>query len=174
MMIEYLSMKEWSPYLVGAGIGVLNILAFLLSDKPIGCSTAYSRTSGIIERIFRGPKVLEKAYYRKFEPVVDWEVMLVAGIVIGAFLSASLSGEFRVESVPALWADRFGPDPLLRVAAAFVGGVLVGLGARWAGGCTSGHGISGTLQLAASSWLAVACFFIGGIATAMILFGAGR
>ncbi|HOO53378.1 MAG TPA: YeeE/YedE thiosulfate transporter family protein [Methanothrix sp.] len=173
MMIEYLSMKEWSPYLVGAGIGVLNILAFLLSDKPIGCSTAYSRTSGMIEKLFRGSKVLDKAYYRKFEPVVDWEVMLVAGIVIGAFLSASLSGEFRVETVPALWADQFGPDPFLRLTAAFAGGVLVGLGARWAGGCTSGHGISGTTQLAASSWLAVVCFFIGGVATAMILFGAG-
>ncbi len=172
-MLEYLKMDLWSPYIVGVGIGVLNLFAFLLSDKPIGCSTAYSRTSGMIERMFRGSKVVEKAYYRKFEPVIDWEVMLVAGIVIGAFLSASISGEFRVETVPTLWADRFGPDPLLRMAVAFVGGVLVGLGARWAGGCTSGHGISGTLQLAASSWLAVICFFIGGITTAMILFRAG-
>ncbi|MCP1391949.1 MAG: YeeE/YedE thiosulfate transporter family protein [Methanothrix sp.] len=172
-MIECLSMKEWSPYLVGAGIGVLNILAFLLSDKPIGCSTAYTRASGMIERLLRGSKVNEKAYYRKFVPVVDWEVMLLAGIVLGAFLSANLSGEFRPEMVPALWRERFGSDPFLRIAVAFAGGVLLGLGARWAGGCTSGHGISGTTQLAASSWLAVICFFIGGIATAMILFGAG-
>lgn len=150
----------------------MNLLAFLLSDKPIGCSTAYSRTSGMIERIFRGSKVEEKAYYRKFEPVIDWEWMLVAGIVLGSFLSATLSGEFRLDLVPATWAKQFGPDPFLRIAAAFVGGVLMGLGARWAGGCTSGHGISGTLQLAASSWLAVAGFFLGGIATAMILFRA--
>ncbi|HRW83699.1 MAG TPA: YeeE/YedE thiosulfate transporter family protein, partial [Methanothrix sp.] len=81
--------------------------------------------------------------------------------------------EFRPEMVPALWRERFGSDPFLRIAVAFAGGVLLGLGARWAGGCTSGHGISGTTQLAASSWLAVICFFIGGIATAMILFGAG-
>ncbi|MCR3883022.1 MAG: YeeE/YedE family protein [Methanothrix sp.] len=47
------------------------------------------------------------------------------------------------------------------------------MGARWAGGCTSGHGISGTLQLAASSWVAVIAFFVGGVATAMVLFGAG-
>jgi len=172
-MLEYLEMDLWSPYLVGAGIGILEVLAFLLSEKPIGCSTAFSRTSGMIEKAVRGPRVREKAYYRKFEPVVDWEVMLVAGIVIGAFLSAGLSGSFRPETVPAMWAARFGPEPFLRIAAAFVGGALLGLGARWAGGCTSGHGISGTLQLAASSWLAVACFFIGGIATAMILFGAG-
>ena len=172
-MLDYLEMDLWSPYLVGVGIGILEVLAFLLSDKPIGCSTAYSRMSGMIERSVRGPKVGEKAYYRKFEPVVDWEVMLVAGIVLGSFISATLSGSFRPETVPPLWSEQFGPDPFLRVAAAFAGGVLVGLGARWAGGCTSGHGISGTLQLAASSWLAVACFFIGGVATAMLLFGAG-
>jgi hypothetical protein len=46
----------------------------------------------------------------------------------------------------------------------------MGIGARWAGGCTSGHGISGTLQLNVGSWLAAMCFFIGGIATAMIIF----
>ncbi|HPJ30128.1 MAG TPA: YeeE/YedE thiosulfate transporter family protein [Methanothrix sp.] len=172
-MLEYLEMDLWSPYLVGAGIGILEVLAFLLSDKPIGCSTAYSRTSGMMERAVFGPGVREKAYYRKFEPVVDWEVMLVAGIVLGSFLSATLSGTFRLEAVPPLWAARFGLDPLTRLAAAFAGGVLLGLGARWAGGCTSGHGISGTLQLAASSWLAVACFFVGGVAAAMILFGAG-
>jgi uncharacterized membrane protein YedE/YeeE len=46
------------------------------------------------------------------------------------------------------------------------------IGARWAGGCTSGHGISGSLQLSVASWVAVFCFFAGGIATAMLLFGA--
>ena len=54
--------------------------------------------------------------------------------------------------------------------AALIGGILIGLGARWAGGCTSGHGISGTMQLAVSSWLAVVCFFIGGVFTATLLF----
>jgi hypothetical protein len=46
----------------------------------------------------------------------------------------------------------------------------LGLGARWAGGCTSGHGISGTLQLAVSSWVAAGCFFAGGILTAKLIF----
>ncbi|NLG27672.1 MAG: YeeE/YedE family protein, partial [Chloroflexi bacterium] len=57
------------------------------------------------------------------------------------------------------------------VVVALVGGVFLGLGARWADGCTSGHGISGTLQLAVSSWISAICFFIGGIVTAYILFG---
>ena len=61
--MEWLSMKQWSPYVVGIGIGFLSWLAFLLSDKPIGCSTAFSRTSGMLERLFRGGAVAEKAYY---------------------------------------------------------------------------------------------------------------
>jgi hypothetical protein len=64
----------------------------------------------------------------------------------------------------------FGPGALARVLVALAGGMILGFGARWAGGCTSGHGISGTLQLAVGSWLAAICFFIGGIATAMTIF----
>jgi uncharacterized membrane protein YedE/YeeE len=173
--MEILTMGRWSPYAVGIGIGILSWLAFILSDKPIGCSTAYARTSGMIERWFRGKKVEEKAYYRKFAPTIDWEWMLVAGVFVGAFLSALISGQLRFEWVPATWALAFGNTPVTRWIVALIGGIAMGIGARWAGGCTSGHGISGTLQLAVGSWLAVICFFIGGIATAMILFrGAGR
>ena len=62
-------MEEWSPYVVGIGIGLLSWFAFLLSDKPIGCSTAFSRTSGMIERLFRGGTVAEKAYYQEIRPL---------------------------------------------------------------------------------------------------------
>jgi len=168
--MEWLKMAQWSPYAVGIGIGVLSWLAFLLSDKPIGCSTAFSRTSGMVERLFRGSRVAEKPYYKKFAPTVDWEWMLVVGILVGAFISAQLSGEFRATWIPQLWASSFGSGIGMRWILALIGGVLIGLGARWAGGCTSGHGISGTLQLAVSSWLAVIGFFIGGIVTAMAIF----
>ena len=169
--MEWLTMARWSPYAVGLGIGVLSWLALLLSDKTIGCSAAFSRTSGMIERILRGDRVLEKPYYKKVAPTVTWDWMLVAGIVIGSFLSAQTSGQFQFQWVPEAWAVAFGPAAFPRWITALIGGILIGLGARWAGGCTSGHGISGTLQLAISSWLATICFFVGGIATAMLIFG---
>ncbi len=97
--------------------------------------------------------------------------MLVVRIVIGSLFSALLSGDFHWQWVPSLWAGAFGTDPLLRILAALVGGVLLDFGARWANGCTSGDGISGTLQLVVSSWIFAVCFFIGGIVTAQILFG---
>ena len=97
-------------------------------------------------------------------------VMLVIGVVIGAFVSSMLSGTFALTWTPTLWAMTFGSAYLPRLLVAVVGGVLLGFGSRWAGGCTSGHGISGTLQLAVSGWLAAICFFIGGIATAMVIY----
>lgn len=171
-MMDWWAMPQWSPYIVGAGIGLLSCLTFLLSDKPIGCSTAFARTSGMIETLFRGPKAALRPYYRRFPPVVDWEWMLVVGVVLGAFLSARLSGQFDLRWVPDRWAETFGPSAAGRMIVALAGGLFLGVGARWAGGCTSGHGISGSLQLAVSGWLAVVCFFAGGTATAVVLFKA--
>jgi len=163
-------MEQWSPYAVGIGIGLLSCLTFILSDKPIGCSTALSRTSGMLESLIRGGKVAEKAYYKKYAPSIDWEWMLVLGIFIGGFISAKLSGQFQVVWVPTKWAETFGYTPGLRWLFGLIGGIIMSFGARWAGGCTSGHGISGTLQLAVSSWIAAICFFISGIGTAKLIF----
>lgn len=168
----FLTELRWSPYVVGAGIGVLSWLTFLLSDKAIGCSTAFSRTSGMLGRLFRGrDRIMANPYYRQFPPVIDWEWMLVLGIFIGALLSALLSGDLDPRWVPPAWEARFGGAVLPRLAVSFGGGILVGLGARWAGGCTSGHGISGTLQLTLSSWIMAIFIFLGGIAAAMLIYG---
>jgi uncharacterized membrane protein YedE/YeeE len=126
----------------------------------------------MIERLFRGEKVNQKPYYQKFAPVIDWQWMLVVGIILGAFVSAWLSGQLQALWVPSKWASTFGGAPATRLIVAFFGGILMGVGSRWSSGCTSGHGISGTLQLAVSSWIAVLCFFVGGVAAAMLIFRA--
>lgn len=165
-----LSMKAWSPYVAGAGIGILSWFAFLLSDHPLGVSTAFAKTSGMIEKAFRGERTLQREYYQRFVPAIDWEWMLVIGLFIGAFLSAGLSGDFMLTFTPQVWVARFGDGILWRLCVAFFGGTLIGLGARWANGCTSGHALSGTMQLIASSWVAAAGIFIGGVVTALLIF----
>jgi uncharacterized membrane protein YedE/YeeE len=164
-------MQSWSPYVSGIGIGILTWITFLLSDRALGCSTAFARFSGIIEMRFRGKKTLDKPYFQKVIPELNWDLMLIIGIIIGSFVSSTLSGSFEFKWVPDLFGQVFGASTGFRLIMALIGGVILGIGARWAGGCTSGHGISGTLQLSVSGWIAAVCFFIGGIITANLMFG---
>jgi hypothetical protein len=169
-MMDFLSEASWSPYVVGIGIGILSWLAFLLSNHPLGVSTAFAKSAGMIEKAIRGPQIAEKPYYRANKPAIDWEWMLVLGLFLGALTSAWLAGTIDWEWVPPMWSAAFGTGVIGRLVVAVIGGVCVGFGARWGCGCTSGHGISGTLQLVLSSWLAAACFFAGGVATAFLLY----
>lgn len=161
----------WSPYAVGIGIGILSWLSFLISGKPIATSTTFARAGGMIEEMVRGEKDKQRPYYEKIKLMINWQWMLVIGVVIGSFISAIVSGDFQVGVwVPSLWSSAFGDSALLRVFVAVIGGIILGFGARFAGGCTSGHGISGTLQLAVSSWISAIFFFVGGIIAAHIIY----
>ncbi|QDT77549.1 putative inner membrane protein [Gimesia maris] len=163
--------KSWPPYLVGAGIGILSWFAFLTADHPLGITTAFEHTAALIEK-YAAPALAERnSYFEKESPKIGWEWMLVAGVFIGSFISSKASGDRNAPAVPPLWQQRFGTSKSKRYAAAFIGGTLMLFGARMAQGCTSGHGISGTLQLAASSWLFTAIFFSTSIGTAFLLYG---
>jgi len=169
--MTWLNEPLWSPYLVGAAIGILSWFTLLFSGKSLGCSTSFARSAGMLEGLLRGrKKVLRKPYFQEYKPEVDWQWMLVLGIFIGAGLAVLLSGDFSPALLPDSWQAAFGPGKVLRLAIAMLGGVLVGFGARWADGCTSGHGISGAMQLSTASWVAALAFFAGGIVTAGLLF----
>jgi uncharacterized membrane protein YedE/YeeE len=160
----------WSPYLVGAGIGVLSWLTFYFSDKPIGASSFYATVAGMIGKTVAPKHTDDLDYFKSNPPKLNWEFAFVLAAVAGAAVAAITGGGFINEWVPEMWRARFGDSLLLRAAFAFGGGALMAFGARLAGGCTSGHGISGTLQLNVASWIAVICFFIGGAVVANQLF----
>lgn len=178
-MIGFLRKPQWSPYLVGLGIGVLSWATFYFMEKALGTSTSFVGVAGSGVCAVAPDHVASNAYYLKeygaksggFKPIFDWQMALDFALVAGAFLAAWLGGTFRTERVPTVWAERFGPSVARRYAAAFVGGFILIFGARMAGGCTSGHGISGGLQLAVSSWTFFISMFISGIVTAAALFG---
>jgi len=166
--------KSWSPYVVGTLIGVLSWATFYTVDKPLGASTTFVRVAGLLEQAVVPQHVADNAYFAKTKLKIDWQMMLVLGVMIGAWFSSRLSGGGIVERVPELWRERFGESRPLRYAAAVLGGVLLLYGARLAGGCTSGHGMSGSLQLAASGWTFFMAVFAAGIATAFTLYGKVR
>jgi hypothetical protein len=106
VMFEYFTQAVWSPYVAGAGIGVLSCLAFLLSDRPIGCSTAFVKVRGLIGKAINPDRVAKKEYYREIIPQIDWSFMIIPGIIIGAFISAILSGQFHVVWVASSLGSR--------------------------------------------------------------------
>ena len=165
--------SAWSPYLVGGLIGLLSWFTFYFADKTIGASSFYATLAGYVGKLVARKHTESLDYYKSNPPAVDWGFLFVVFTIVGGFIAAWTGGEFRNEWLHPMWVDRFGADSItLRGIVGFAGGLLMAFGARLAGGCTSGHGISGTLQLNAGSWLTVVCMFIAGIATAMFLYTA--
>lgn len=167
--MSFLTEKAWSPYAAGVVIGLLQIPTFLLMDTALGASSSYVTVAAHIASVF-DPGV-EKVKYlasHMWGAKNWWQVAIVVGIALGAFVSIKLSGARR-QTISPVWARATGTTSLwTRAPVAFLGGFIMLFGARIAGGCTSGHGISGIAQLSAGSTLAVAAMFAGGIATAMM------
>lgn len=164
-----LRQKVWSPYAAGIVIGLLQIPAFLLVDTGLGASSSFVAAAGYLASLFE-PTIAEVAYFSKYmtAPKYAWQAALVIGIALGAFASMRLSASER-PPVALAWARLTGMKGALpRFAMAFLGGFILLLGARIAGGCTSGHGITGMAQLAVGSFAAVTAMFAGGILTAML------
>lgn len=163
--------RPWNPYLAGALAGLLLVLSVYASGKYFGASTTYVRAAGYVESTVDAQRVSAMAYFIKEAPKIDWQFLFVVGIALGSLGASVLSNTFRIQAVPGRFAARFGNAPAKRFALAFVGGVVAMFGARLADGCPSGHGLSGTLQLAVSGFVALAGFFIGGLVIARLVYG---
>jgi uncharacterized membrane protein YedE/YeeE len=164
---------RWNPYLVGALIGLLSVLTFSLANKPLGMSTGLAQAAGACALPFLGPeRMAQNTYWTKSAiPAWDYGTFFLVGTMLGALLSAILGRTFKFTVDSSVWTDRFGNSKPKRLLTAFAGGFLALFGARLADGCTSGHGISGGLQLAVSGWLFFIVMFASGILTARVLFG---
>jgi hypothetical protein len=166
----------WSPYLAGALVGLLAITSALATTKILGktnylgASTTFVRVAGLLEKAVIPSRVASNDYFNETKIKVDWQFMLVIGIVLGAFVASKQDKSFRWEGVPPLWEEHFGPSMGKRALAAFLGGVVAMVGARLADGCPSGHGLSGMMQLSVSSLAALALFFGAGVITANLVY----
>jgi hypothetical protein len=166
-----LSDKAWSPYVAGVAIGLLQIPAFLMIETALGASSSYV-TVGAFFASWLDPSLVKIDYVAKHVAANAknlWQVALVCGIAIGAFLSMKMSGARRY-AVSPIWDRALGSSSTtVRYATAFGAGFLMLFGARIADGCTSGHGLSGLAQLSVGSTVAVIAMFAGGISVASLL-----
>jgi uncharacterized protein len=166
---------DWTPYWTGAGIGILSWVVFAVADDPLGITTALSAIAGFAAMPFTGAEaVWHNSYWAQNVPGLSYGSLFLVGVMLGAFAASLSARQFRIEAVPATWRRRFGGSVTRRFIAAFLGGAVEMYGARLAGGCASGHGISGTLQLALSSWVFTILFFATAILVGSYLFGEGK
>jgi len=160
----------WNPYLAGALVGVLAILSVGITGQFLGASTTFVRAAAAIEQVVAPARVADNVYYQQTAPRLDWQGMVLIGILLGALLAAWHDRSFKSESVPPMWAERFGPSIWKRGAVACIGGIFAMFGARLADGCPSGHGLSGLMQLSMSGFVSLAFFFIGGLMVANLIY----
>jgi hypothetical protein len=168
----WLRAKSWSAYAAGAGLGVVVAYAELVPGKTIAVSGAIDKLAA-----YPGAALFPKSTYyaHALQPEITWQVWMLLGLLGGAFASSWLSGEVRKRWHPdAQWVPRFGSSVWLRLGLAFVGAVLVQIGAGIAGGCTSGLAISGGTTLSPGAFVFMAGMFLGGIPTAWLWYRTWR
>lgn len=161
-------MKYADPYVAGVGLGVVLIAAFVLTGHGLGASGAFAAgAAGTVSAIAPGTAATNGFFSRYLadgSPWSNWLVVEIAGVAIGAFLSALAAGRLRrtIDRGAGVTAG----DRLSRAAG---GGALMGAGAVLARGCTSGLALSGGALLSVGSWAFMLCAFAAGFAAAPLV-----
>ncbi len=187
-MIEFIS-QPWHWSISGAMIALVMFLLLYLGER-FGVSSSFKAMCAI------GGAGSKFSYFNYNWKDHDWLLMFVVGSIIGGGIASTFLGS----SVPVLVSDAtvadlaalgirapqtlsegagFIPEEIFNptylaswqgIVVMVVGGFLIGFGTRWAGGCTSGHAISGLSNLQLPSLVAVIGFFIGGLVMTHLLF----
>lgn len=170
--MNILRKKIWSPYAVGAAIGLLTVASYYFFGQFVGVSSSFVTIVGWLGTLYNPEFITQSAYLSSMASGTKdvFQVALITGIVLGAFISALLARSFTKECVPTIWRNIFGASCTKRALGAFLGGILILFGARLAGGCTSGKAIASGLQLLVPAWIFIATLFITGIIVAHIVY----
>lgn len=178
----------------GVLLGMVFLLAVVLV-KPIGVSTQFVILDGILWNAADSTLVVESPdaksgyassneylnksggkYAKNIANPLNYSFVFVIAMLGGALISSKLRKAVSKEQsqMPELWRANFGDNPVKRYIVAFLAGFLVLYGARLAGGCTSGHMMSGMMQTAISGYIFAAGAFLAGIPAAILVFRKGE
>ncbi len=159
----------WNPYLGGILLGVVLFLAFFITGNGLGASGALNRIQVAFVDLVAPEHVDRVSYLAQMaggqtNPLWESGIFMLLGTFLGGIASGYIHKRIRLET-------RKGPriTNAQRWILALAGGVLMGYGARFARGCTSGQALSGGAVLSLGSWLFMICVFAGGYMVAPFL-----
>lgn len=148
-----------NPYLGGVILGSVLLLSFYISGRGLGASGAVKNTVAATVNVIAPQHVEQSAYYSQFaggdkQPMSNWLVFEVLGVLAGAFLSGILFNrlKLKVEHSPKITSRR-------RLVFALLGGLIFGFGTQLARGCTSGAALSGMAVLSLGGYITMIAIF---------------
>lgn len=157
--------RFWNPYVGGVALGLVLLVTFLVMGKGLGASGATFRTGvWVVNAVAPAHASNVPAMSSVTEdgnPLNDWLVFEVVGVLIGGVAAAATSGRLRSE---VLRGPTFAKGA--RIALAIAGGVMMGFAAKLTRGCTSGQALSGGAALSVGAWAFMFSVFAGGYAAA--------
>ncbi|MFC1556308.1 YeeE/YedE thiosulfate transporter family protein [candidate division KSB1 bacterium] len=144
--------KYWSPYFAGFILGLVLLATFVLMGRGLGASGAMMRSLTYTVDAIAPGHVDNSPFFSKYaggdmNPLDDWLVFEVLGLIAGGLISGALAGRLKLKTDKGPRISRNN-----RLIFAFFGGSLMGFGAMLARGCTSGQALSGGATLALGSW----------------------
>ncbi len=165
-LYRFLFINPWPWWFGGVLIGLFVPFFYLAANLPLGVSTGY----GNLCRIALPDTKLEALNTPAYRKILTWRVFFIAGIILGAALARILSGDYGFVTEMGRFGSTVTHSFFLSAVWFFSGGVLLGFGARIAGGCPSAHTIHGIPCLAPSGFVATAGFFAGGLLTVNLVY----
>jgi hypothetical protein len=159
--------KDMKWLAAGTGLAILNAIVFLsvVSNRQIGASTTFPFAADWLTG------VTQNSYFEAIQKSGRWEVVFLAGAVLSGLIISLLKKEFKIQLIHENWKRFKNNSRSSRMVWSLFGGFILIFGARMAGGCTSGHVLSGGMQLAVSSLVFAAFVFAGLLVTGRIFYG---
>lgn len=173
-LLRQLQKDLWSPEVAGVGLGLVYVLALLLSQRAPGVSGTFFNVAAIVGKPLTAGDPANQFFVTIFPPVTEtigWQFWMVVGLFFGALASVLIGGRFKLTLIPVeQWRDVFGGAVWKRWAIAFIGGIILQIGAGLAGGCTSGLALAGGVQLSPAAFLFIPGIFISGAIVQLLVY----
>jgi uncharacterized protein len=158
-----------NPYLAGALLGILLTATIYITGRGLGASGAFKSAVVAGAETLAPAHTSSTTFYREYSgdhagnPLMNWLVFEVVGVLIGAFISGLVSDRMDLSF------DR-GPRSTTktRIAGALAGGALWGVGSQLGRGCTSGAALSGMAVMSTGGIITMLAIFAGGYAFAFV------